>query len=226
LVAGSAYRLLIGKNIETVVLVGLSHKYNLKGAVVYSRGSFLTPLGNIEIDEQMASEIMEQADIDHMPKAHQVEHCLEVQLPFLQQTIGSCKIVPILVNDDSIANISTLSNAISKSMIGRSTLLIGSTDLCHYPTYSSAIRADQVTISALSAYDTNYLRMEISAYMNQPRIPNLQCLMCSTAATYTTIETSKILGGKRLQILAANNSGDVPQGDLTQVVGYVSAAIY
>ena len=57
----TAYRLLIGKNIETVVLVCLSHKYNLKETVVYSRGSFLIPLSNIEIDEQMASEIMDQA---------------------------------------------------------------------------------------------------------------------------------------------------------------------
>ena len=62
--------------------------------------------------------------------------------------------------------------------------------------------------------------------MNLPRIPNLQCLTCSTVATYTTIETSKKLGWQRLQIFATNNSGDVPQGDLTQVVGYVSVAIY
>lgn len=226
LVAGSAYRQLRAQTFETVVMVGLSHRYRFEGAAIYGEGVFRTPLGDVGIDTEMASAIMRQGQVHHLPQAHEDEHSLEVQLPFLQQTFTSFKIVPILVNDDSISNISSLAVAISEAMVGRSALLIGSTDLCHYPTYSEAVVADRVTIDALSAYDSDYLRTTISTYMSQHPTPNLHCMICSTAAVYVTLEASKLLGGKQLKILLANNSGDAPQGGHDQVVGYMSGAIY
>ena len=226
LVAGCAYRQLRAQTFETVVMVGLSHRYRFEGAAIYGEGIFRTPLGDVGIDTEMASAIMRQGQVHHLPQAHEDEHSLEVQLPFLQQTFTSFKIVPILVNDDSISNISSLAAAISEAMVGRSALLIGSTDLCHYPTYSEAVAADRVTIDALSAYDSDYLRTTISTYMSQHPTPNLHCMICSTAAVYVTLEASKLLGGKQLKILLANNSGDAPQGGHDQVVGYMSGAIY
>ena len=226
LVAGYAYRELRGQTFETVVMVGLSHRYRFEGTAIYGEGIFRTPLGDVEIDAEMASVIMRQGQARHLPQAHEGEHSLEVQLPFLQQILTGFRIVPILVNDDSISNISSLAVAISEAMVGRSTLLIGSTDLCHYPTYSEAVAADRVSIDALAAYDSDYLRTTLSTYMSQHPTPNLHCMICSTAAVYATLEASKLLGGKQLKILAANNSGDALQGGHDQVVGYVSGAIY
>ena len=55
---------------------------------------------------------------------------------------------------------------------------------------------------------------------------NLHCMMCSTGAIYTTMRTAKALGGNRVEVLKAANSGDVPIGGRDQVVGYMAAGIY
>ena len=82
-VAGYAYKQLIGQSFDTVVLVGLSHRYRIDDAAIYARGAFRTPLGDIQIDEDLAAEITRlNSDIIDLPPAHANEHSLEVQLPF------------------------------------------------------------------------------------------------------------------------------------------------
>ena len=84
-VAGNAYKLL-RKSFYTVILIGLSHRYRVRGAAIYARGAFRTPLGDIEIDEELAAQIIERSDtVVELPEAHEDEHSLKVQLPFLQR---------------------------------------------------------------------------------------------------------------------------------------------
>ena len=84
-VAGYAYKQLLGQSFDTVVLIGLSHRYPIGTAAIYARGVFRTPLGDIPIDEDLASEMMRlNSDLLDLPPAHANEHSLEVQLPFLQ----------------------------------------------------------------------------------------------------------------------------------------------
>ena len=151
-VAGHAYKQLVGQSFDTVVLLGLSHRYRIDGAAVYARGAFRTPLGDIEIDEDLAAEIMLDSDIVDLPPAHANEHSLEVQLPFLQYTLPDFRIVPILLQDDSPENVVPLGHAIAEAMRDRSCLLIGSTDLCHYPTYEAARKSDQVVVEAIEHF--------------------------------------------------------------------------
>ena len=67
-VAGYAYKQLVGQSFDTVVLVGLSHRYRIDGAAIYARGAFRTPLGDVPIDEDLASEIMRlNSDILDLP---------------------------------------------------------------------------------------------------------------------------------------------------------------
>ena len=144
-VAGYAYKQLIRQSFDTVVLVGLSHRYRIDGAAIYARGAFRTPLGDIQIDEDFAAEITRlNSDIVDLPPAHANEHSLEVQIPFLQHILSDFRIVPILLQDDSPKNVIPLAQAIAAATSDRSPLLIGSTDLCHYPTYEAAakIRSD------------------------------------------------------------------------------------
>ena len=77
-VAAYAYKQLQGKSIDTVVLIGPSHRYSVRGAAVYGSGAFQTPLGTVEIDEQLVSELIEQEPrITSAPQSHDDEHCLE-----------------------------------------------------------------------------------------------------------------------------------------------------
>ena len=226
-VAGHAYKQLVGQSFDTVVLLGLSHRYRIDGAAIYARGAFCTPLGDIEIDEDLASEIMRlNSDIVDLPSAHANEHSLEVQLPFLQHLLPDFRIVPILLQDDSPKNVVPLGHAIAEAMRDRSCLLIGSTDLCHYPTYKEARKSDQVVIEAIEHFDPDYLRQQMDGYMARHPTSNFHCMMCSTGAIYTTMRAAKALGGNRLEVLKAANSGDVPIGGRDQVVGYMAAGIY
>ena len=226
-VAGHAYRQLIGQSFDTVVLIGLSHRYPISGAAIYARGAFRTPLGDIQIDEDLAAEITRlNSDILDLPSAHANEHSLEVQLPFLQYTLPDFRIVPILLQDDSPENVLPLGQVIAAAMRDRSPLLIGSTDLCHYPTYEAARKSDQVVIEVIGHFDPDYLHTQMDEYMQHHPAKNFHCMMCSTGAIYTTMRTAKALGGNRLEVLKAANSGDVPIGGRDQVVGYMAAGIY
>ena len=226
-VAGYAYKQLMGQSFDTVVLVGLSHRYPIDTAAIYARGAFRTPLGDVQIDEDLAAEITRlNSDILDLPPAHANEHSLEVQLPFLQYLPSDFRIVPILLQDDSPENVIPLSQAIVEAMGDRSALLIGSTDLCHYPAYDEARKSDQVVIEAIECFDPDYLRKQMDQYMQHQPIQNLHCMMCSTGAVYTTMRAAKALGGNRIEVLEAANSGDVPIGGRDQVVGYMAAGIY
>ena len=226
-VAGHAYKQLVGQSFDTVVLLGLSHRYRIDGAAIYARGAFRTPLGDIEIDEGLAAEIMRLNNgIVDLPSAHTNEHSLEVQLPFLQHLLSDFRIVPILLQDDSPENVIPLAQAIVEAMSERSCLLIGSTDLCHYPTYQEARKSDQVVIEAIGHFDPDYLHERMDEYMQIHPTQNFHCMMCSTGAIYTTMGAAKALGGNRIEVLKAANSGDAPIGGRDQVVGYMAAGIY
>ena len=226
-VAGHAYKQLPGQSFDTVVLLGLSHRYRIDGAAIYARGAFRTPLGDIQVDEDLAAEIMRlNSDLLDLPAAHANEHSLEVQLPFLHHLLSDFRIIPILLQDDSPENVIPLSQAVAEAMSNRSCLLIGSTDLCHYPTYETARKSDQVVIEAVEHFDPDYLHERMDEYMQIHPTKNFHCMMCSTGAIYTTMRAAKALGGNRLEVLKAANSGDVPIGGRDQVVGYMAAGIY
>ena len=226
-VAGYAYKQLLGQSFDTVVLIGLSHRYPIGTAAIYARGTFRTPLGDIPIDEELAAEMMRlNSDLLDLPPAHANEHSLEVQLPFLQHVLSDFRIVPILLQDDSPENVISLSQAIAEAIGDRSPLLIGSTDLCHYPIYQEARKSDQVVIEAIEGFDPDHLRREMDEYMQRHPTQNFHCMMCSTGAIYTTMRAAKALGGNRIEVLKAANSADVPIGRRDQVVGYMAAGIY
>ncbi len=226
-VAAHAYKLLAHRSYDTVIMIGLSHRYPVAGAAVYARGRFRTSLGDIEIDEELAAAIIESAECAaDIPQAHAQEHSLEVQLPFLQTIMPDCRIVPILIQQDDKQLIAALSANLAKVIKSRSVLLLGSTDLCHYPTYDEAVKSDRVIVNAIEKFDTQILRDEIRDYMSAHVVQDLHCMMCSTGAVYTTMETARALGANRISVVKAANSGDVPGGQHDQVVGYVAAVIY
>ena len=82
--------------VDTFVIFGAAHRYFDGGAVVYDSGTWQTPLGQIEIDAELAAEIVAQGAVAN-PDAHRGEHSIEVQVPFIQYLFPKAKIVPIIV---------------------------------------------------------------------------------------------------------------------------------
>ncbi len=108
-VAAYGYKNLKGSSIKRVILLGPSHQVGFKGASVYTKGGFRTPLGLVKINEKLAEDLLnETADVRFYPEAYEKEHSLEVQLPFLQTVLKDFTIVPILIRGRQICKYGTL----------------------------------------------------------------------------------------------------------------------
>ncbi|MHC4215522.1 MAG: AmmeMemoRadiSam system protein B [Planctomycetota bacterium] len=121
------------KEVDTFVIFGAAHRYFDSRAAVYDHGSWLTPLGEIGIDEELAGAIANMDCVEANPDAHRDEHSIEVQIPFVQHLFGAAKIVPIIVPASASAvELGRQIGGIIADSKDKNIICIGSTDLTHY----------------------------------------------------------------------------------------------
>lgn len=216
-IAAFNYKILQEKKPETVILIGPSHHAFLDEISIYSKGKFKTPLGEVEIDEELAEKIKNYHKIikDDLT-AHLKEHSLEVQIPFLQMVLKKFKIVPILINEPSLEMCNILADAIIKNLGNKKAVLIASTDLSHYHSYDESYELDKKAISIIKELDAEKLLENVN---------NAKCELCGLAGVLTIIIASKKMECNQVSLLKYANSGDT-SGDKSKVVGYCSMAIY
>lgn len=222
-VAAHGFKVIAGKPYKTVVLIGNSHREGYDGASVYPKGKFKTPLGDVEIDSELAQKLMDYDSrrIFYRESAHIPEHSLEVEIPFLQKTLGQFKIVPILLGTESMDTARILGEALAKSAAG-DTLVITSSDMSHYPAYDDARFADNKVIeSILTGSVDNYERT--LRQIERMGIPNAATFMCGEGATKAVMVFAGKIGADKVQLLKYANSGDTA-GTKNSVVGYCAVA--
>ncbi len=218
-VAAYAYKRLVGLSFDTVILIGPFHKALFYGASVWKSGVWKTPLGDVEVDSELAESISkENKEFKFIPQAHLTEHSLEVQIPFLQKVLKNFKIVPIVVSDPSLENCRLLSSAILKSISDshKKILIIASTDMSHYHPDEIAQKMDQAVLDSLAKGDLEELFGTLSSEKGE---------LCGGAATLTLLEIAKLISSTEVHILKHATSGDVT-GDKSSVVGYSASVIY
>jgi hypothetical protein len=193
-VAAAGYRQLEGKSYKTVVIIGSSHKEAYKGAAILTKGSMATPLGTIEIDEKAAlGLISEKANIREYSKAFEREHSLEVQLPFLQETLRpGFKIVPILMGMTNQRTYDHLTAALAALAARDDVLIVASTDLSHYHDYDSAVAMDAKLINA-------FTRLSVRESMRLIRSKEAE--MCGASAVFVALEVSRRLGANLTEVI-------------------------
>src|SRR3989339_522077 len=182
-VAASAYKTVNSRGINTVIVIGNSHHFLLKKGAVYPSGSFATPLGSVEIDSELASRILARTGLLRADKEpHDPEHSIEVQLPFLQRVLPEFKIVPILLSSMTLEDTEKIAGAIAASLkelgLSKTTLLIASSDLSHYPGYADAVISDSKALSAITAMDPPLLQKQIFS-IEGSAAPKLECVLCA-----------------------------------------------
>ncbi len=226
-VAASAFRTLGNqKNIKRVFLIGSSHHEWFDGASVYYSGNFITPLGKVKVDSESAWKLVENhEEFRYVPGAHQNEHSLEVQLPFLINELGNTfTIVPILLGSHSIDAIQKIAQAL-EPYLSPGNLFVISTDLSHYPNYNDAIKTDKLTIEALRMNDPKHFLNQIKEN-ESGKVPNLSTCMCGWTAALTLLYITQNKPDIFYKPLLYLNSGDTPiYGDKLRVVGYQSLAV-
>jgi MEMO1 family protein len=216
-VAARAYRQLAGSAFTKVILVGPSHHLGFRGVSVNLQTAYETPLGPVPVDRPLATKIIEsQPDFRWVRQAHTREHCIEIQLPFLQTVLGNFQIVPVLMGDQDYATAERLAKVLASLVQERSdTILIASSDLSHFHTYDRAAVLDTCFASHVQALDPQGLARDLAAGKTEA---------CGGGPVLSILLAAKQLGADKALILGRANSGDVT-GEKGSVVGYLSAAL-
>jgi len=198
------------------VVVSPSHRLYFAGSSIWREGPYKTPLGTIEIADDLAGAIAEaDSTVSFRADAHVHEHSLEVELPFLQVASPGLRLVPIVMGDQSPASSRRLGQAIAAAAKGKNVLLVASTDLSHFHDDKEARRLDNIVIGHLKAYDPDGLARDLEREV---------CEACGGGPVVAVMTAAKSLGATKAVVLKYANSGDVT-GDKSGVVGYVAAAL-
>jgi AmmeMemoRadiSam system protein B len=215
-VAAAAYKLVRGADFERVVVFGPAHRYHFRGASVGRFDAYETPLGEVPVDTKTVEDLIDLRECARFhPEAHDGEHSLEVQLPFLQVAIGAVPIVPILIGDCAFQTCGRLVASLHQALKGLRVLYLASTDLSHYHSYEEATRRDSHTLDVVQSGDAERFHglTEIG-----------ECELCGASAVSALLLLSGVRKGAKPILLSRTNSGDVT-GDRSRVVGYASLAL-
>jgi MEMO1 family protein len=224
-IAASGFRLLRGLEFQTVILLGPSHYAALDAGSVSDADLFRTPLGDVPISAKSRNlakfppfalnpkcEVEAPRWAEAVPsapngrdRADSWEHADEVEVPFLQKTLGAFELVPVIMGDvDTDKAASALERVLDDN-----TLIVVSSDLSHYYPYAEARRLDERCVNAICTLD-------IAAMQSQEA--------CGRIPILTLLRIAKSHGW-RPQLLDLRNSGDT-SGDKSRVVGYAAIAFY
>ena len=222
-VAAHAYRTLAGRSFDVAVLVGPSHFVGFEGVSVFARGAFATPLGPIAVDEATANQLLETDPgvLIEYPRAHEREHSLEMQLPFLCDVLADTPIVPLVMGYQTRDTINRLADALAGTLAGRRALLIASTDLSHYYEADRAAQLDSRVVELVAGFDADGLLDELERY---PEGERGRSVACGGGPTVAVMSAARALGSTHADVLKRADSGDV-SGDRSAVVGYLAAVM-
>jgi AmmeMemoRadiSam system protein B len=213
--AAEGYKLIHRDEFPAVVIVAPSHREYFRGISVYPGVAYRTPLGDVPVDADLRTALVAIApEIRISDVGHGGEHAVEVQLPFLQRTLGRFMLLPVVMGDQSPALCHVLAQALANVLEGKKALLLASSDLSHYHPSEIARRLDSMVIGSVGAFDSDALLRDLEHRAVEA---------CGGGPMVAVMEAAKRLGANRAHILAHCNSGDVT-GNHDAVVGYLSAA--
>jgi AmmeMemoRadiSam system protein B len=199
--AASAYRCLESRctEIRRVVLFGPAHRVYLQGMAIPSVDDFTTPLGKVPLDRKAIDQISQMPGVSVSDLAHQDEHSLEVQLPFLQAVLMQFSLVPVVVGDCDAVTVATVIDALWGD---EDTLIVISSDLSHFLSYADARQVDANTCSRIQAKSSSLSGEEACG-----------------ARAINGLMRAKHTQALKVELLDVCNSGDTA-GSRDRVVGY------
>ena len=203
---------------DTFIIIGPNHTGRGEPLSIMTQGTWETPLGEVEIDSELGKQIL--ATSSHLQEdsmAHQYEHSIEVQLPFLQYFKEDIKIVPIVLAYSSGDTYKEIGKELAQAIkdLNKEVVILASSDMTHYEPQESAQRKDNKAIEAILDLDEAELLQRVS---------ELNISMCGYAPAVCLISAAKELGATTAELIKYQTSGDVT-GDYAAVVGYAGIVI-
>ncbi len=201
----------------TFVIAGPNHT-GYGSLVSLSSEDWETPLGVVKNDKELGKAIVKNAKlIDMEEAAHEYEHSIEVQLPFLQSIYAGSEVrfVPICMAMQDLEAAKDIAEAAFKAAAGlkREIFFIASSDFTHFDNAESAKKRDAYALDALK-------RLDEGKFFEQIRVRNLT--ICGYGPILAAMHYARLKGCRRAEILKYASSGDIT-GDFGNVVAYCSA---
>ena len=198
---------------DTFIIIGPSHSGLGKPYSVMPEGTWKTPLGEVKVDEELARKIIEVSDYaEEDYRAHEEEHAVEVQLPFLQYIKPDVRIVPIILGGADADIYKQIGRDIARAIkeLNREVVILASGDMTHHEPQAVAKEKDMQAVEAMLALDEDELTR---------RYENLHITMCAHGPVVALIAAAKELGVTGAELVKYQSSGDAT-GDYDDVVAY------
>lgn len=195
-----------------------NHTGHGRRLAIMKEGEWRTPLGAVQIDSPLAEELMDRFPaLTDDSAAHQSEHAIEVELPFLQVRCPAVKFVPIAIGTGQFIILQQLGEAIAEALGGKDAgvLIVASSDMNHYQDDATTRVKDRKAIEKILALDAAGLYETVIS-------ENIS--MCGFGPTIAMMTAAKRLGAQKAELVQYATSGDV-SGDRETVVGYAGIII-
>jgi MEMO1 family protein len=198
---------LLGRHFTKVVVMGPDHRIGFMGASVSTADAYETPLGTLKLHADAARLRKGGSPFSYNAASEEIEHSVEVVLPYLQYYLGQFSLVPMVMGP---GDINAYTRAIEHLMDER-TLLVASSDLSHYLPQDQALARDSQTISMIRQLKGD----DIAAESNRA---------CGAIPIRVILEIARGKGWEPV-VLNHSTSGDAT-GSYEQVVGYTTIAFF
>lgn len=225
-VAGYAFATLRGLTPDVVAVVSPMHYPYYEPLLTTAHSAYATPLGNIPVDHAalnlLDTYLLEELGFKLARVTNDMEHSLEIELPFLQRALGKpFRLIPIMMREQNATVARSLGKALARlfssqeGLAGQSSILVASTDLSHFYSQSEADTLDAELLHQVEAFDpAGVIRVEDEG----------KGFACGRGALAAVLWAARDLGADHVQVLHHATSGDVT-GDYDRVVGYGAAVV-
>jgi len=214
-VAASAYKLVQGRDYETVVILGPSHRVAFEGASIWPDGAFETPLGSAAVDAEAARILARSGGFLFNAEAHAEEHSGEVQVPWIQKCLPKARIVPVVMGFPSETLTRAMAAALAELAKTKKILVIASTDMSHYLSKKAANALDHETAEMVRSLKTGALARGAERSDNR---------LCGIVPVLAALAYAQKEGPVKVDILKYADSSEAGT-PADRVVGYMAAAV-
>lgn len=203
-ISGGAY--------DTFVIIGPDHRGRGRPLATVTDCAWKTPLGMVEVDTKLASELAGSSRVEIDFDSHIGEHSIEMQVPILQYTFTNFRILPVSMADQSMEAAVHLGRAVASLARGRRIMILGSSDLTHYEPDGTAREQDCALLE-------HVLNLDVGSFYDT--LVERRVSACGYGAIAAVMVASQELGAAGGSLLGYATSGDT-SGDRGSVVGYPS----
>jgi AmmeMemoRadiSam system protein B/AmmeMemoRadiSam system protein A len=221
--AGRVFRALRGRDFDLVAVVGTAHCAPGPGLFLADCGAFRTPLGEVPVASEAARKLLPCRGVSVSRAAHEDEHSIEVQLPFLQRALGRFELLPLAAAGESLEEAEAWGRALAAVLRGRRALLLASSDLSHFPPLETARKVDPAALSSFLSLSPEFLWRTDEMLLGFDA-PGLRCVWCGKSAAAAVLAAASELGADLGLALSCDNSALAGGGE-SRTVGYGAALL-